>query len=111
MKPVLSEAEKKKNDAWSFIRCQVKAQKLIRKQFASIKSVKVIGTANTIHMEGLVELAEIAGIPYYRNDWEGNRSCGSNWDIAYFDYDGYTFFELVRKDETYDYEPVQPDIQ
>lgn len=112
MKKILSETEKQKNDAWSFIRCQVKAQKLMRKHFKSIDGVEAICNDKTIHIYGgVVMLAELAGLDYRREDWNGNKSCNSNWDMVYFTYEGYTFFELVSKDTVYDYEPVQIDIQ
>lgn len=107
MKPVLSKMEKQKNDAWSFIRCQVKAQKLMRKHFQSLGSVQVLGLTNTIHLsDNVVSLATLTGLEWVREDWEGNEACGGNWDIVYFDYDGYRFFELVFKDTVYDKEPV-----
>ena len=107
MKPIISETEKRRNDAWSFIRCQVKAQKLMRKSFESLGDVHVLGLHNTIHLHaGVVTLARLTGLDWVREDWEGNDACDSNWDIVYFDYDGYRFFELIFKDMVYDEEPV-----
>lgn len=107
MKPIISETEKQKNDAWSFIRCQVKAQKLMRKHFQSLGSVHALNLSDMIHLsEGAVALAELTGLEWAREDWEGNEMCGSNWDIVYFDYAGYRFFELVFKDTVYDKESV-----
>lgn len=91
--------EQQKKDAWSFLNCQVKAQNLARKRFKSIKrtyNLDVMDKANVL-MSGLIQWCKLLDMEYYRVDWEGNEHCKSNWDMVYFDYKGYRFFELLPK--------------
>lgn len=101
MKPNTMETPEMK-DAVAFLNCQIRAQKLMRKKFANLTKagIRVLGLdhRNDIHMSGFINWCKLLGMPYTRADWDGNEQCESNWDIVYFDFKGYRFFELVDKE-------------
>ena len=97
-KPVTID-EQKKQDALAFLNCQVKAQKMMRKKFASLGGVELISLRDDIQIWNLMQLIEILEMPYIREDWDGNDVCDSDRDIIYFDYKGYRFFQLVDKEK------------
>ena len=97
-KPVTID-EQKKQDALAFLNCQVKAQKMMRKKFASLGGVELTSLSDDIQIWNLMQLIEILEMPYIREDWDGNEVCDSDSDIIYFDYKGYRFFQLVDKEE------------
>jgi len=88
-----------KIDAYKFLNCQVKAQKLMRKHFNSlpVRSAAEMDK-NPTQLFGLKEMCDLIELPYKREDWQGNAHTNVNWDIVYIDYKGYRFFELVDKE-------------
>ena len=77
-----------------------------------IKASKIEGTAlfdneirrtyadNTIHVhKGIKKISEITGISYFEEDWDGNKTCNTNYNIVYLMYKNYKFFELADKEE------------
>lgn len=85
-------------NAMSFINCQIKGRKMIKKTFDGL-DVQALSISNKIHIAGLRTLCNIVNFQYSRDDWDGNTTCNSDWDIVYFDYKGFRFFELVGKED------------
>lgn len=94
----MTEQERARKDARTFLNNLVKAQKLMRKTYASLGGVMVLITNNHVQMWNLRHWCELLGMDYIREDWDGNSACGSNWDIVYFEYEGFKFFDLVPKE-------------
>ena len=90
--------EQRRKDAYSLLNNLIKAEKLERKKFKSLGEIEIIGLKSEIQVWKLIQWCELLEMPYNREDWGGNKSCGSNWDIVYFTYKGFTFFELVEKE-------------
>lgn len=91
--------QQKRTDAQKLLNCLVKSQKLMRKEFNSLSGIKVIGLRDDIQLLSLASWCELLNIQYTRTDWDGNEYCETNWDIIYFWYKGFKFFELVAKEE------------
>ena len=94
----MSDELKKVDNAYKWLNMQIKAEKMRRKSFE--KSIRVSGTfqENVIQIVNLEELAKILDIEINREDWHGNESCNTNWDIIYFWYHNYKFYELADKE-------------
>ena len=86
-------------DAWEFIKGVVKAEKLKRKQFGTLESVhiRMLDLKSEVHITNLPYLCKLLNFAYIREDWEGNEHCNSNYDILYFIYKGFKFFELEER--------------
>lgn len=98
--------EQKRADAWKFVNCHVKANKLAEKKFSSLEDSGICTLRSDINrhvqMHGIIELCYLIDMPFLREDWDGNKYCDSNWDIIWFEYRGVRFFELVDKEEKND---------
>ena len=97
--------EQAKKDAWAYLNALVKAYRLSRKTFASLNAAGIKILSNQlengyirIQMYGLKQWCELLEMPYFGTDWDGNKSCGSNYDEIYFIYKGCKFFDLVEKE-------------
>lgn len=101
----LTKEEQIVKDAWEFVNCQVTALKLQNKRFTSLlpddydQRIYKLYTPKEVHINALIRLSELIGIPYNRIDWDGNKSCETNNDEVYFIYKGVRFFQLVDKIE------------
>ncbi len=86
-------------DAWEFVKSIVKAEKLKRKQFGTLENVhiNILGLRNEIQMTNLPYLCKLLNFAYIREDWDGNEDCDTNYDILYFMYKGFKFFELEER--------------
>lgn len=94
--------EQRKKDAWSMLNILVKAEKLKRKRYSSLGDIHVLDIKHSrgdVHMSHILDWCELLGMPYIREDWDGNEQCNSNWDIVYFEYHDVEFFGLVTKEE------------
>ncbi len=96
-------AEEKRlyDDAMAFINMQVKAVKMMHKDFKTLQ-VANIGRLNkpeSVQIFNIIKLCEIVNLPFTRRDWEGNATCNSDWDEVYFIYKGIKFFGLEDKED------------
>lgn len=94
----MSDDLKLMDNAYKWLNMQIKAEKMRRKQFSDFIRVTGTFTNNEIQITGIEELAKILDIDINRETWSGNESCNTNWDIIYFQYRNYKFFELVDKE-------------
>lgn len=95
----MSNCEQLKSNAFAWMNKQIKAVKMMRKSFHEKVSNITPPVYNRIQVHGLIELSEITDIPYVREPWEGNKSQNVLYDIIYFTYDGYRFFELLDRED------------
>ena len=51
-----------------------------------------------IQINGVIELAKAAGLPYTVRPWDGNDTVGTDHDEASFEYGGFRFFQLVHNE-------------
>ena len=86
----------KQKEAYKLLNSYVKAKKFLNKK---LDKIRTLDTDMKVQMRNLIEWCELLEISYNRIDWDGNTSCGSNWDEVFFDYKGCHFFELVEKEE------------
>lgn len=86
-------------DAWEFIKSVVKAEKIKRKQFGTLENVhiRMLDLKDDVHITNLPYLCKLLNFSYIREDWDGNEHCNSNYDILYFMYKGFKFFELEER--------------
>ena len=99
----ITQQEQMVKDAWEFVRTQAKAEKMRRKRFDSLRvngchRLDNSSTAFHVHISNLAFLCELLGVEYTRENWDGNASCDTNYDIIFFDYHDVRFFELVDKE-------------
>lgn len=94
----MSDDLKLMDNAYKWLNMQIKAEKMRRKQFSNFINVSGTFTNNEIQITGIEELAKILDIDITRETWSGNESCNTNWDIIYFQYRNYKFFELTDKE-------------
>lgn len=89
-----------KIDAYKFLNYQIKANKMLKKRFNSLGDIRTTGISSEIQLGGDISiLCKAIDEEVIREDWNGNKACEANYDIIYFYYRGYKFFELVDKDE------------
>lgn len=89
-------------NAYKWLNVQVKAEKMRRKVFEAGDDVtKCAGspTEKEIQVVNILPLLDVLGISSYRSDWDGNKNCGTDYDIVWFYYLNYKFFELVEKEK------------
>lgn len=97
----------RKKEAKNYLDKLVKAQNIMRTAFPinEFRTLKPIISNNHIQFgNDLAEWCKLLDIQYTREYWDGNETCNSNWDILYFDYHGYRFFQLTdaEKEESND---------
>lgn len=95
---IYTKAQKEK-DFWAFISCQIRAKRFMCTQFESLDGMRVMRLDTDINVHKMLPILNELDIPYVREDWEGNKSCDSDWDIIYFYHKGYKFWELTEKEE------------
>lgn len=94
-----------KVDAYKFLNCQIKANKILKKRFNSLGDVHTAVNCSEIQLVGdISKLCEVIDEEVIREDWDYNEHCNTNYDIIYFAYRGYRFFELVDKVDKVDKE-------
>lgn len=95
----MTKQERARKDAHTFLNNLVRVQKLMRKTYKSLEGVEAVIFSNRIQMDHLIHWCQLLDMDYVREDWDGNSVCCSNWDIVYFEYEGFKFFDLVEKEE------------
>lgn len=97
-----TDVEHLEKDAWEFVKGVVKAQKLMRKQFGALENahIHILGLKDSIQITNLEYLCKLLHFAHVREDWAGNEGTNANYDIVYFIYKGYKFFELVEKENS-----------
>ena len=57
-----------------------------------------------LHVYDIIQLSKDLGIELQICEWDGNKTCNSNWLEGSFVYDGVKLFELLSKKEVEEYE-------
>lgn len=86
----------KKREAQEFLQSLVEANKQLHKTLWG--SIQVLSIENKVQLTNLEVLCDALEKPYFRDDWKGNKTCESNYDIIYFECENIVFYELVDKE-------------